>query len=68
MVGSSIAFLCASNSLDDIILLNRTKSKALGDALDISNAIPKNSDNTIRGTDDYSEIKNSDIIVIAAST
>ena len=68
MVGSSIAFLCASNSLDDIVLLNRTKSKALGEALDISNAIPKNSDITIRGTDDYSEISNSKIIVIAAST
>lgn len=68
MVGSSIAFLCASNSLDDIVLLNRTKNKALGDALDISNAIPKNSDITIRGTDDYSEITNSEIIVITAST
>ncbi|HUT05818.1 MAG TPA: lactate dehydrogenase [Nitrosopumilaceae archaeon] len=67
LVGSSIAFLCASNSLDDIILLNRTKSKALGEALDISNAIPKNSDITIRGTDDYSEIKNSNIVVITAS-
>ncbi len=67
MVGSSIAFLCASNSLDDIVLLNRTKSKAIGEALDISNAIPKNSDITIRGTDDYSEISNSNIIVIAAS-
>ena len=50
------------------MLLNRTKSKALGEALDISNAIPKNSDITIRGTDDYSEITNSDIIVITAST
>lgn len=68
MVGSSIAFLCASNSLDDIVLLNRTKRKALGEALDISNAIPKNSDITISGTDDYSEISNSKIIVIAAST
>ncbi len=36
--------------------------------MDISNAIPKNSDITIRGTDDYSEITNSDIIVITAST
>ncbi|MDH3617404.1 MAG: lactate dehydrogenase [Nitrosopumilus sp.] len=68
LVGSSTAFLCASNSLDDIVLLNRTKSKALGEALDISNAIPKNSDITIRGTNDYSEIINSDIIVITAST
>jgi len=50
------------------VLLNPTKSKALGEALDISNAIPKNSDITIRGTDDYSEISNSDIIVITAST
>ena len=68
MVGSSIAFLCASNSLDDIILLNRTKSKALGEALDISNAIPKNSDNTVHGTNDFSEIKNSNVVVITAST
>ncbi|MGD8300527.1 MAG: lactate dehydrogenase, partial [Nitrosopumilaceae archaeon] len=68
LVGSSIAFLCAANALDDIVLLNRTKSKALGEALDISNAIPKNSDITIKGTDDYSEIRDSKIIVITAST
>jgi malate dehydrogenase len=68
LVGSSIAFLCASNSLDDVVLLNRTKSKAIGEALDISNAIPKNSDITVRGTDDYSKISQTDIIVIAAST
>jgi malate dehydrogenase len=68
LVGSSIAFLCASNSLDDVVLLNRTKSKAIGEALDISNAIPKNSDITIRGTDDYSKISNTNVIVIAAST
>lgn len=68
MVGSSIAFLCAANSLSNIMLLNRTKSKAKGEALDISNAIPRNSDFTINGTDDYSEIKNAEIIVIAAST
>lgn len=68
MVGSSIAFLSAANALDDIVLLNRTKSKALGEALDISNAIPKNSDITVKGTDDYSKISNSKIIVITAST
>ena len=68
LVGSSIAFLCASNSLDDIVLLNRTKSKAIGEALDISNAIPENSDITIHGSDSYSEISRSNIIVIAAST
>ncbi|GDY15400.1 L-lactate dehydrogenase 1 [Nitrosopumilaceae archaeon] len=67
-VGASIAFLCISNSLDDVLLVNRTKSKAIGEALDISNAIPKNSNVSIHGTDDFSKISDSDIVVIAAST
>ena len=67
-VGASIAFLCISNSLDDVLLVNRTKSKAIGEALDISNAIPENSNVTIHGTDDFSKISGSDIVVITAST
>jgi malate dehydrogenase len=67
-VGASIAFLCISNSLDDVLLVNRTKSKAIGEALDISNAIPENSNVSIRGTDDFSKINGSDIVVITAST
>jgi malate dehydrogenase len=66
-VGSAIAFLIASNSIDNIQLVNRHKEKALGQALDILNAIPQTSQFTIVATD-YSEIKNSDIIVISAST
>ncbi len=66
-VGSAIAFLIASNSLDDLQLVNRHKEKALGQALDISNAIPENSIFSINATD-YSGIKNSDIIIISAST
>jgi len=66
-VGSAIAFLIASNSIDNIQLVNRHKEKALGQALDISNAIPQTSQFTIVATD-YSEINNSDIIVISAST
>jgi len=66
-VGSATAFLIASNSIDDIQLVNRHKEKALGQALDISNAIPHNSQYSIVATD-YSEIKNSDIVVISAST
>jgi malate dehydrogenase len=67
-VGTAIAFLCISNSLDDVLLVNRTKSKAIGEALDISNAIPANSNISIHGTDDFSQINGSDIIVITAST
>lgn len=48
--------------------MNRTKSKAIGEALDISNAIPENSKISIYGTDDYSKIQGSRIIVITAST
>ena len=67
-VGAAIAFLCISNSLDDVLLVNRTKSKAIGEALDISNAIPENSNVSIHGTDDFSKTSGSDIVVISAST
>ena len=66
-VGSAIAFLAASTSLDDIHLVNRHKDKALGQAIDISNAITTDSEISVVGTD-YSEIKNSEVIVIAASS
>jgi len=66
-VGASIAFLCVSNALDDVLLVNRNKNKAIGEALDIASAIPGNSKFSIHGTDDYSQISGSDIVVIAAS-
>jgi len=67
-VGASIAFLCVSNALDDVLLVNNTKNKAIGEALDIASAIPSSSEFSIRGTDDYSQISDSDIVVITAST
>ncbi len=67
-VGTSIAFLCVSNALDDVLLVNRTKTKAIGESLDVANAIPPTSKFSIRGTDDYSQLSSSDIIVITAST
>ena len=39
----------------------------MGEALDISNAIPKTSNFSIRGTDNYSDIKNARIVIITAS-
>ena len=67
-VGTAIAFLCIANSLDDVLLINRTKDKAIGEALDISNAVSGNSNVSIYGTDDFSKINGSDVIVITAST
>ena len=66
-VGTSIGFLCVSNGLDDVLLVNRDKRKAIGEALDVANAIPITSKFIIRGTDDYSQISGSDIVVITAS-
>ncbi|MFN3655248.1 MAG: malate dehydrogenase [Candidatus Nitrosotenuis sp.] len=67
-VGSTVAFLCASFGLDDIMLVNRTEKKAVGEALDITNAIPSSSTISVKGTGDYSKIKGSQVIVITASS
>ena len=67
-VGASIAFLCMSHVLDDVLLVNRNENKAIGESLDISNAIPSNSKFSIQGTSDYSKIVGSNIVIITAST
>jgi malate dehydrogenase len=67
-VGSAVGFLCGSFSLDDIVLINRYEKKAIGEALDISNAIPESSSISITGTSDYSKIKDSKVVVITASS
>ncbi len=66
-VGSAIAFLVAATSLDDIVLVNRSKEKAQGTALDVSNAVSVDSPVSVVGTDDYSKIMNSDVVIISAS-
>jgi len=66
-VGSAIAFLVAATSLDDVVLINRSKEKAHGTALDISNAVSVDSPVSVVGTDDYSKIKNSEVVIISAS-
>lgn len=66
-VGASIAFLCMSNAVDDVLLVNRNEDKAIGVSLDISNAIPDTSKFSICGTSDYSKLADSDIVVISAS-
>ncbi|MFQ5573150.1 MAG: lactate dehydrogenase, partial [Nitrosopumilaceae archaeon] len=66
-VGSAVAFLIASTSLDDVIMVNRTKAKAIGETLDISNAIPEGSSISVKGTDDFSLTKGSEVVIIAAS-
>jgi malate dehydrogenase len=65
-VGTAIAFLVASTSLDDVSLINRTQTKAQGEALDITNTISKNSSISVVASD-FSQLVNTDVIVISAS-
>jgi len=65
-VGTAIAFLAASTSLDDILLINRTQTKAQGEALDITNAISKNSSISVVASD-FSQLINTDVIIISVS-
>lgn len=48
-------------------MVNRHEEKAIGQALDISNAIPEESPFSVTSTD-YSKINDSDLVVISAST
>lgn len=64
-VGSTIGFLVAAASLDDVVLVNRNKNKAIGEALDIVNVVPQNSSISITGTDDFEYASGSDVVVIA---
>src|SRR3972149_833384 len=66
-VGSAVGFLAASTVLDDIVLVNSTKNKAIGEALDITNAIPEGSTISVIGTDDFELIRDSKVVVITAS-
>ena len=67
-VGSSLAFLCVSNALDDVMLIDRTKDDAVGESLDLANAIPPTSKFSIDASDDFSKLSGSDVVVVTAST
>ena len=67
-VGSAVGFLIASESLDDLVLINRSKYKAVGEALDLTNAVPQGSSISITGTDDFELMKGSKVVVVTASS
>jgi malate dehydrogenase len=66
-VGSLAAMRIADDGLGDVLLIDIAKGLAHGKALDLEDARPllKNNYN-ITGTDDISQLKNSDIVVITA--
>lgn len=66
-VGSAIAFLVGQSGLDDLVIVNRSRNKAIGEALDVSNTVPEKSLISVVGTNDFSEIRNSDVVIITVS-
>ncbi|PIN86634.1 malate dehydrogenase [Candidatus Woesearchaeota archaeon CG10_big_fil_rev_8_21_14_0_10_44_13] len=67
-VGASAALkLCEKGLAEDVVLVDIMEGIPQGKSLDISQAMPLNSSNTkIKGTNDYSEIRDSDIVIVTA--
>ncbi len=66
-VGSTCAFICAVKELGDVILLDLDADMPKGKALDMIQCSQiLNFDVNIKGTNDYKDIANSDVVVITA--
>ena len=65
-IGGTLAHLIALKGLGEIVLFDVAKGLAKGKALDIAQSSPLKKNIKIIGTDDYKDIKNSDVIIITA--
>ena len=66
-VGSLTAMRIAADGLGDVLLIDIVKGLALGKALDLEDARPLLKNNySIHGSDDITQVKDSDIVVVTA--
>ncbi len=66
-IGGTLAHLIALKGLADVILFDVAEGVAKGKALDIAQSSPVEGFNiSLKGTNDYNETKNSDVIIITA--
>jgi len=66
-IGGTLAHLAGFKNLGDIVILDRTEGYAKGKALDLEQTHPVEAyDARIIGTADYSDIKDSDVVIISA--
>ena len=66
-VGSTCAHWAASKELGDVVLIDINQGAAAGKALDLFEASPvEQFDSNVIGTDDYSQCKDSDVVIITA--
>jgi malate dehydrogenase len=66
-IGSTAAFNILGRRISDIVLIDIAENLAQGEALDMMQAAPAiEFDGKIKGTNDYSEMKNSELVIITA--
>ncbi len=66
-IGGTLAHLIALKELGDVVLFDVAAGIAKGKALDIAQSSPVNGFNIkLKGTDDYKDTKDSDVIIITA--
>ena len=66
-VGASIALNCAMQDLDDVLLIDVIQGLPQGEAMDINHQLSEMGiDRKVRGSNSYTEIGKSDIIVMVA--
>jgi malate dehydrogenase len=66
-VGSTAAFDILKSRISDVVLIDLNAELAKGEALDMMQAAPAiEFDGTIRGTNDFSEMEGSDLVIVIA--
>ncbi len=66
-IGGTLAHLIALKGLADVVMFDVAEGIAKGKALDIAQSSPiEGFDISLKGTNDYNETKNSDVIIITA--
>jgi malate dehydrogenase len=66
-IGGTLAHLCGTKELGDIVILDRGGSVAAGKALDlVQSSTIEGYDAKISGTSDYKEIKGADVVIVTA--
>jgi malate dehydrogenase len=66
-IGSTAAFNILGRRISDVVLIDIAENLAQGEALDMMQAAPAiEFDGKIKGTNDYSEMKDSELVIITA--
>lgn len=66
-VGSTTAHWAAQKELGDVVLLDVNEGAAIGKSLDLFQSAPiENFDSKVKGSSNYADIKDSDVVIITA--